>query len=160
MTVSTIWKKKQYSMLLRIVAIMKATEKIWKSDLDEALLIWFKQRRTENMPINGPILKAKAEKMAKLFGYKVYVCSNGWIDRFKTRHNITLGKISGEASDVKTETNSYSKLFSERYKNYIKILWTQTIRHYNIKSGFQNWREHWEMFFKWKKDTKKITDFM
>ena len=51
--------------------------------------MWFKQQRTENMPINGPILKVKAEEMAKLFGYKDYVCSNGWIDRFKTRHNIT-----------------------------------------------------------------------
>ena len=25
-----------------------------KSDLDEALLMWFKQGMTENMPINGP----------------------------------------------------------------------------------------------------------
>jgi hypothetical protein len=26
-----------------------------------------------------------------------FVCSAGWIDRFKLRHNISFGKVSGEA---------------------------------------------------------------
>jgi hypothetical protein len=29
-----------------------------------------------------------------------YVCSAGWIDRFKLRHNISFGKVSGEARGV------------------------------------------------------------
>ena len=44
--------------------------------------------------------------MAKLFGYKDYVCSNGWIDRFKMRHNITFCKISGKSSGVNLETKT------------------------------------------------------
>jgi hypothetical protein len=34
------------------------------------------------------------------------VCSAGWIDRFMLRHNITFGKMSGEARGVNTETTT------------------------------------------------------
>ena len=69
--------------------------------------------------------------MAKLFGYKDYVCSNGWIDRFKTRHNITFGKISGEvmskqkqvptASDALKAIKTISKFYEHRQSD-TKIL--------------------------------------
>lgn len=65
---------------------------------------WFKQQRSYNVPVSGPLLMVKAEEFAKKLKDEDFVCSSGWIDRFKSRHNITFGKVSGEASSVNTET--------------------------------------------------------
>ncbi|KAG8179936.1 hypothetical protein JTE90_025261 [Oedothorax gibbosus] len=47
----------------------------------------------------GAILQAKANEFAELLDEKGFVCSNGWLDRFKKR-NINCGKIVGEAAGV------------------------------------------------------------
>lgn len=57
-------------------------------DVDEALIKWFREKCNEGFPIHGPILKAQAVTFARMFGHKEFVCNNGWIDRFRKRHNI------------------------------------------------------------------------
>ncbi|GBN24794.1 Tigger transposable element-derived protein 4 [Araneus ventricosus] len=56
--------------------------------------------RSRNLPIKGPILQAKANEFAERFEEKSFVCSNGWLDRFKKRHNIRSGKVVGESASV------------------------------------------------------------
>lgn len=73
-----------------------------KADIDSSLLEWFKQCRAANLPINGPLLKEKAEEFGRLLGQD-FSCSNGWLDRFKQRHSINFGKVSGEAKSVSVE---------------------------------------------------------
>jgi hypothetical protein len=34
------------------------------------------------------------------------MCSAGWIDRFKVHHNISFGKVSGEARGVINDTTT------------------------------------------------------
>jgi predicted alpha-1,6-mannanase (GH76 family) len=63
--------------------------------VDEALLKWFKQQKSDNVPVSGPLLMVKAEEFAKKLKDEEFVCSAGWIDRFQLRHNITFGKVSG-----------------------------------------------------------------
>jgi hypothetical protein len=53
------------------------------SDIDKALLEWFKVQRDAGFPINGPILKIQAKKFAMQLEHKDYSFSNGWLDRFK-----------------------------------------------------------------------------
>jgi hypothetical protein len=65
-----------------------------------------KQQRSDNIPVSGPLLMVKAEEFAKKLKDEEYVCSAGWIDRFKLRYNITFGKVSGEARGVNTETTT------------------------------------------------------
>lgn len=50
-------------------------------DLDDALLLWFKQQRANNIPINGPILQQKANDLGKLLNLKDFECSSSWIQR-------------------------------------------------------------------------------
>lgn len=71
-----------------------------KTNIDDALIKWFKQCRSANLPINGPLLMQKAEEFGRLLGEENFKCSNGWLDRFKQRHSITFGKVSGEAKSV------------------------------------------------------------
>jgi predicted alpha-1,6-mannanase (GH76 family) len=48
------------------------------SDVDEALLKWFKQQRSDNVPVSGPLLMVKAEEFAKKLVTKflIYIFEN------------------------------------------------------------------------------------
>ncbi|CAC5399120.1 Receptor-type tyrosine-protein phosphatase T,Tyrosine-protein phosphatase non-receptor type 22,Receptor-type tyrosine-protein phosphatase kappa,Receptor-type tyrosine-protein phosphatase F,Tyrosine-protein phosphatase 99A,Tyrosine-protein phosphatase Lar,Receptor-type tyrosine-protein phosphatase alpha,Receptor-type tyrosine-protein phosphatase epsilon,Receptor-type tyrosine-protein phosphatase gamma,Receptor-type tyrosine-protein phosphatase N2,Receptor-type tyrosine-protein phosphatase U,Receptor-type ty len=69
-------------------------------NVEHALLKWFTSVRDQNLPISGPMLTTKAEEFAKRLDHPEFKCSNGWLDRFKDRHNITFKKICGEAKSV------------------------------------------------------------
>ena len=57
---------------------------------DEAVYIWFKQKRMEGTPISGPILCEKAVQLyKKMHGEEsVFSASTGWQWRFCKRHGI------------------------------------------------------------------------
>lgn len=103
-TVSTIWKNREKltGAFEKNHTQAKKLRLCDKGDLDTALLSWFKVKRSENVPISGPVLKVQAEKFAANLGYLDFVCCNGWLDRFKNRHQIVFSKISGEANSVDT----------------------------------------------------------
>jgi hypothetical protein len=63
-------------------------------NLDKAVLTWFRVNRESNVPISGAILKEKAEQFSEKNGNSPELkWSNGWLNRFKSRHNIHCGKI-------------------------------------------------------------------
>lgn len=100
-TVATIWKNKE--TILQAALEGKSPKKLRKpkfEDLDQAMLSWFNNQRQNNVPISGPIVKAKAEKFAEQLGIINFKASEGWLGKFKHRHKITYGKMNGEARDV------------------------------------------------------------
>ena len=76
------------------------------TDVEDALLLWFKQARSLNVPISGPILQMKARELAMSLGRPGFVCSSGWLKRFKTRHGIAFRQMSGEAGSVTEDMTS------------------------------------------------------
>lgn len=101
-TISTMWKNREKIREAFNNNALKA-KKLRSSlhdDLDKCLLQWFKNQRSKNVPITGPILREKANEFGQLLGKQNYHCSEGWINRFRSRHNIVFGKISGEAASV------------------------------------------------------------
>ena len=79
--------------------------KKWKrksafDDVDKALVLWFTDKRANRVPLSGPLLKQKAEEFAKQLEYKNWVCSDGWLHRWKQRNSIVYRTISGEANLV------------------------------------------------------------
>jgi transposase len=70
--------------------------------LDDQIYECFVQQRTKRIPISGPILQEKAREIAESVGDKFgsFKASNGWLDKFKTRHNISHYVICGEGSSV------------------------------------------------------------
>lgn len=103
-TVNTIWKNK-VSIIDAFEQFSSETKKLRTTpheNIDKALLKWFTIQRTMNIPITGAVLQAKAEDFAKLFK-EDFICSVGWLERFKKRHNINCGKICGEAAEVSTK---------------------------------------------------------
>ena len=72
-------------------------------DVEEALDIWFREARAANIAISGPVLQAKADELSKKLGHTDFACSNGWLERFKTRKGYHFRSIIGEAKSVKPE---------------------------------------------------------
>ena len=78
-------------------------------DLDVAVFTWFKNVRSNNIPVNGIIIKEKALSLAKSLELTDFRASDGWLDKWKQRHNVTFKALSGEGNAVTPEmTASWS----------------------------------------------------
>ena len=73
-------------------------------EVEDALLLWLKQARTYETPKGRPLLKQKANELAAELGHECFHHSDGWLDRFIKRGEITFGNISGEANSVPKDT--------------------------------------------------------
>jgi hypothetical protein len=45
----------------------------------------------------------KAEEFVKRFSDEEFICSAGWLDRFKLHHNMSVGIVSGQAQGVNSD---------------------------------------------------------
>jgi hypothetical protein len=62
-------------------------------DTEISLLNWFIRCRDLNIPINGQILKEKAELFATKLDYKQFKASQSWLSNWKNRNNVVFRKI-------------------------------------------------------------------
>lgn len=75
------------------------------SDLDECLYRWFLIKRSEGVPLSGPVIRAQAVKFYKdLHGSDDFNASDGWFSRWKSRHGIGQINIEGEARSCDSES--------------------------------------------------------
>jgi hypothetical protein len=120
-TLSTILKKRAVIESLDDVDPARKWDRTAKhSDMDEALLLWFKQRRAMNAPIGGPLVKVKANKLAIELGIVDWEASEGWLHRFKERHGLVFKSACGESASVSpalTE-NWFEKTLPEVLQRY------------------------------------------
>ena len=65
--------------------------------------------RSNNIPVSGLVLQEKATDFAKTLGIADFKASNGWIDRWKTRNNVTFKTVSGEAKSCTPEMTAHWK---------------------------------------------------
>ena len=69
-------------------------------ELEVALDRWIFEGRSKGAPLSGPIIKAKAEEFASMFGVENFKCSEGWFSNFKKRHQLKFVKLHGEAASA------------------------------------------------------------
>ena len=72
------------------------------SEIDAYVWEWFKKMRSQNKPIDGPALQAKALEYA----------SNGWLFSWRNRHNVVYGSMSGEGSTVLTDGYAEENIYN------------------------------------------------
>lgn len=127
-TLSTILKNKEKLYQAIAAGTVTPTQKTKRmrlakhEDVEAELFTWFKSVRSANLPISGPIIQEKAEKIAENLGVTDFKCSSGWLHRFKNRHNIGSIEICGESNKVNesdanewiTYLNDVKKSFSAR----------------------------------------------
>jgi hypothetical protein len=82
--VNTIWKNRDTLKRQFESSEYSNDSKHFKSanhkDVDTDLLQWFKQVRTNNVPVSGPLLLAKADTLAAALGDTSFKATAGFID--------------------------------------------------------------------------------
>lgn len=73
-------------------------------DLEKELLIWIKEIRSQNIPLSGPVILAKAADFALQLGYDDFAGSDGWLHCFRERYDLVFRAVSGEMKAVYIET--------------------------------------------------------
>ena len=86
----------------------KKLKKSDNKDVDEAVFTWFKNVRSNNIPANGIIIKEKALSLAKSLELTDFRASDGWLDKWKQRHNVTFKAVSGEGNAVTPEMTLFA----------------------------------------------------
>ena len=88
-----------------IIALWESGEgKVCYEKLDKLVWELFSVARSKNLPITGKMIQQQAITLSLPLGHDDFMASNGWLDRWKTRHKVKLSVLSGEASDVNPET--------------------------------------------------------
>lgn len=91
-------------------------KKAKNEELDEALFVWYSLQRERGVPISGPILAQKALLLnSKLPSPDVdFTASQGWLDRWKTRHGVRQLTVTGESLSSDTAgSEKFKKEFEE-----------------------------------------------
>ena len=70
----------------------------FNEDIDSLTFRWFQRARSLNLPISGPLIQEKALRFAKSLKKDGFKASNGWLNKFKTRHRISQADFSGGES--------------------------------------------------------------
>ena len=103
-TINTIWSQCEKYKTNSCNDKAKRMRKGNYEDIEEALMTWLVQARSLGAPVTGPLLKEKASQFAEQLGQSEFKCSDGWLDRFKARNNVTFRIVSGEANDAPQAT--------------------------------------------------------
>ena len=71
-------------------------------DVETALLCWFRQMRSENVSIEGPMLLEKAHSLAIQMNSD-FQPKPSWLERLKKRETISFEKLHDKKRAVDTE---------------------------------------------------------
>ncbi|GBM31200.1 hypothetical protein AVEN_193333-1 [Araneus ventricosus] len=69
-------------------------------EFEKVLVLWFKEARASNIPVNIELLREKAVQLSKSFEMESFSASHGWIEKFKNRHGLATRVLSGESASV------------------------------------------------------------
>ena len=61
---------------------------------------WYSLAWQRNVPVGGPKPQEEVLSVAERLGYDQFKVSHGWLESFKSLHNLKQLTVSGEASDV------------------------------------------------------------
>ena len=79
-------------------------------ELNEALFKWFCDARSRNLPVTGSLLQEKALLISSEMGHDNFSASNGWLESWRNRYNVSWSSLCGESASVDQETLADWKL--------------------------------------------------
>ena len=101
------------------LASKKTRKKEKFPDIEQELLRFFQRYRSEGylskILLNGPILRERALNIARDLGHFSFLASNGWLERFRMRNEVSSIKIHGEGGSCPPHV-------LEQYRHTLKIL--------------------------------------
>ncbi|XP_072490863.1 tigger transposable element-derived protein 7 [Notamacropus eugenii] len=87
-------------------------------DVDDAVYMWYQQKRSAGVPVRGVELQAAAERFAQCFGRTDFKASTGWLFRFRNRHAIGNRKVCGE--QILSSISENVEPFRQKISMFIK----------------------------------------
>lgn len=78
----------------------KKLKPVQNEDLENELVHWIKLRIQNLYPLNDLIIQTQAIKIARRLNNVNFKGSNGWLQKFKKRHQLKSYSYSGETGDV------------------------------------------------------------
>lgn len=85
-------------------ADMKSKGRVPKFDeIDTMTYNWLGQVLAKKLPISGIMIQEKAKEFAETLNETEFKASNGWLEKFKSRHRLVFANICGESGDVPTQ---------------------------------------------------------
>ncbi|KFP89305.1 Tigger transposable element-derived protein 4, partial [Apaloderma vittatum] len=124
-SLSSIMKNKEKVLeafeSLRFDPKRKRLRTAFYTDLEEALVKWYRIAQCLNVPVNGPMLRLKANDFAQKLGHSDFKCSNGWLDRFKSRYGLVFRAQPVEAAastTVDAPTPWYQNVLPYYFNDY------------------------------------------
>ncbi|XP_068962981.1 tigger transposable element-derived protein 7 [Petaurus breviceps papuanus] len=87
-------------------------------DVDDAVYMWYQQKRSAGVPVRGVELQAAAERFAQCFGRTDFKASTGWLFRFRNRHAIGNRKACGE--QILSSVSENVEPFRQKIAMFIK----------------------------------------
>lgn len=85
-----------------------------REDVEAALYEWYKQASVVGITISGPILCRKARDFAAKLGYQEFKATRGWLDRFKRRKHIVLGRAKClKEKDTEEDSEEFKEDFAD-----------------------------------------------
>nr|KAG5695298.1 hypothetical protein BaRGS_028233 [Batillaria attramentaria] len=74
---------------------------------------WCLDAVARQVPISGPMIQEKALQIARVMGNEEFKASNGWLESFLKRNNLTLGKHRGESDLTVCESRQAESSLTE-----------------------------------------------
>ncbi|XP_060879159.1 tigger transposable element-derived protein 4-like [Metopolophium dirhodum] len=65
----------------------------------EALSEWFSLITSRGVRVSAPMLKCKAEELSRKIGNNQFIATDGWLSRWKNRHEIKFKRVHGEKDE-------------------------------------------------------------
>ena len=73
------------------------------ANLDDLIFKWLLTVRSRNVVVSASILKTKAKELAEKINIKGFQASDGWLDRWKNRYNVSFKTVYGEGNSCTAE---------------------------------------------------------
>ncbi|KAG0425014.1 Tigger transposable element-derived protein 6, partial [Dictyocoela muelleri] len=87
--------------------------------LDSQCFEVFLRLRENCIPLNGTVIKSIALKLSKKLSLINFRVSNGWLERFKKRHNLSFKNISIESKSAdKSNLQEFKEKFAKALQKY------------------------------------------
>ena len=87
--------------------------------------VGFCMAREALIPVSGPMIQEEALQIALKLNVTGFTASNGWLEKWKTRHNVKQFSVAGEDREVNAETlETWAERLPEIVKGYeLKDIW-------------------------------------
>lgn len=97
---------------------LKKISTVKYEDLEDLLITWFKEKRSEGYVVTGITLKRQALRFANEIGLLSFKSSNGWLQKFKNRWGVRALAVTGELLDSVEDSEVLS--FLSNFTAYIE----------------------------------------